>query len=110
MKSMNKVQLIGYLGNDPEFRTAKNGTPMARMRMATNHWYIPKEGETKQFTQWHTIRVWGARQVDKLRDYLTKGNHIMVEGKLVYRKFTDKLGVTHYHTEICAEMLVDLDR
>ena len=107
---MNKVQLIGYLGNDPEFRTAKNGAPMARMRLATNQWYLPKEGDAKQYTDWHTIRIWGEKQVERLRNYLIKGSHVLVEGRVVYRKFRDNQGQLRYFTEIRADLLVDLDR
>jgi single-strand DNA-binding protein len=110
MKSMNKVQLVGYLGKDPEFVQLKDGTRMMRMRIATNHWFFPKEGEKKQYTYWHTIQMWGNEQVDKLRNYLMKGSHVLVEGRMIYRSYKNKAGEMRNVTEIRANYLVDLDR
>lgn len=110
MKSMNKVQLIGYLGKDPEIITLKDGTLMARMRMATDQYFHQKGGEPKKYTDWHTIKIWSQDQIEKFRNYLIKGSHVLVDGRIVYRSFTDKDGQTRYITEICANYLVDLDR
>ena len=110
MKSMNKVQLIGWLGKDPEFVTLKDGSLLARIRMATNTWIPQKEGEAKKITDWHDIKMWGKEQVEKLRNYLIKGSHVLIEGRVVYRTYEDKLGHTRYITEIRANYLVDLDR
>jgi single-strand DNA-binding protein len=110
MKTMNKVQLIGYLGKDPEFKEMQDGTLMARIRLATDYWVFPKKGEQKQYTDWHTVRIWGKEQVEKLRNYLIKGSHVLVEGRVIYRTYTDKQGQTRYVTEIRANYLVDLDR
>ena len=110
MKSMNKVQLIGYLGKDPEIKTIKDNTSLAIIRMATHQWFPQAGGPPKQFTAWHTVKVWGKEQVEKLRNYLIKGSHILVDGRLIYRTYTDKDGHTRYVTEIRANFLVDLDR
>jgi single-strand DNA-binding protein len=110
MKSMNKVQLIGYLGSDPEFKTMQDGTLMARMRLATDHWFFPKDGGRKQYTDWHTIKMWGKDQVERFRNYLIKGSHVLVEGRVIYRTYTDREGQTRNVTEIRANYLVDLDR
>ena len=110
MKSLNKIQLIGYLGKDPQIITMKDGTLMARIRMATDQYFHGKQGEPKKYTDWHTIKVWGNQQVEKLRNYLIKGSHILVDGRILYRTYTDKEGHTRYVTEIRANYLVDLDR
>lgn len=107
---MNKVQLIGYLGKDPEFKTMPNETTMIKMRLATDHWFFPKLGERKQFTEWHTIKMWGKEKIEKLCNYLIKGSHVLVEGRIVYRRYIDTQGQTRYVTEIRANYLVDLDR
>ena len=110
MKSMNKVQLIGYLGKDPEFKTMPDQTTMIKMRLATNHWFSLNEGVKKQFTDWHTITMWGKQQIEKFRNYLIKGSHVLVEGRVIYRRYTNAQGQTKYVTEIRANYLVDLDR
>jgi single-strand DNA-binding protein len=110
MKSMNKIQLIGYLGRDPEFRELKNGQTMAYMRLATNHWFQPKEGEPRKRTEWHGISVWGQEQIRKIRNYIVKGSHVLVEGRIVYRTYTNRQGEKKSVTEIKADYLVDLDR
>ena len=110
MKSMNKVQLIGYLGKDPDFKELPNGDILAVISVATDQWFYQKDAAPKKFTDWHTVKVWGKQQVEKLRNYLIKGSHILVDGRITYRTYTDKDGHTRYITEIKANYLVDLDR
>jgi single-strand DNA-binding protein len=110
MKSMNKVQLIGYLGSDPVIRQFGNGQEMAQLRLATDEWLKVAGGEPKKHTQWHSVSLWNQRQIQQLKNYLMKGSHVLVEGKVVYRHFTDKHGVQKHLTEIKAHSLVDLDR
>lgn len=110
MKSMNKVQLIGYLGKAPDIKETKNGSLVASIRLATDTWIRHKGSEPAKYTDWHTIKVWGTIQVEKLRNYMIKGSHIMVEGRIVYRTYPDKSGHIRYITEIRAERLFDLDR
>ncbi len=110
MKSMNKVQLIGWLGQDPQFIILKDGSEMARIRMATNTWIPQKEGELKKITDWHDITMSGKKRIGRLKNYLIKGSHVLVEGRVVYRTYEDKAGHTRYITEIRANYLVDLDR
>ena len=110
MKSMNKVQLIGWLGQDPQFLTLKDGSLMAKIRLATNTWIPQPEGEPKKITDWHEIRMYGKERVERLKNYLLKGSHVLVEGRVVYRTYEDKLGHTRYVTQIQANYLVDLDR
>lgn len=108
MKSLNHIQLIGYLGKDPQFIKFKTGKEMARLRMATDT-YVHEAGERKKYTEWHTIKIWGP-QVERIRNYLIKGSHVLVDGRLGYSSYTDKDGQTRYFTEIRANYLVDLDR
>lgn len=110
MKSLNKVQLIGYLGEDPKIIMLKDHTMMARMRVATDQYFHQKDGPPKKYTDWHTVKVWGNEQVEKIRHYLIKGSHILVDGHILYRSYTDHQGQTYHVTEIRANYLVDLDR
>lgn len=110
MKSFNRIQLIGYLGADPKFITLKNGNAMARFRMATDTYFPQQEGAPRKFTEWHTVKVWSPQQVEQLRNYLIKGSHILVDGRITYRHFTDKEGKNCITAEIQANYLVDLDR
>ena len=107
---MNKVQLIGYLGKDPVYHSLKDGKEMAYLRLATDHWYHQANGEPQKHTSWHGVSLWSNEQVKNIKDYLIKGSHIMVEGRLVYRHFTDKHGIQKHITEIKATLLIDLDR
>jgi single-strand DNA-binding protein len=110
MKSLNNVQLIGWLGAEPEIITQKNGTLLARMRLATDV-YIPGEnGESKKYTTWHTVKVWRQKQIEIFRNYLTTGSHVLVDGRIEYRRYLDKQGITRTVTEIIANYLIDLDR
>lgn len=110
MKTLNKIQLVGYLGADPEFTTLEDGTSMARMRIATDTYVPQKNGGLKKYTDWHTVRLWVPQQIEKLRTCLIKGSHIMVDGRLLYRTYTGKDGRVCNVTEIRANLLVDLDR
>jgi len=110
MKSMNKVQLIGYLGRDPQFRPLKNGREMARLRLATDYWQQTADGIPEKTTSWHNVTLFNDEQVKKMKNYIIKGSHILVEGRLAYNRYTSNDGITHCITEIKASFLVDLDR
>ena len=107
MKWLNKVQLIGYLGKDPEINILPTGVYFATLDLATNSDYT-KDDQPRE-TSWHKIKVWGKKSV-YLKNFFIKGSHIMVDGKLVYRKYTDKNGITRYVAEIKADKLINLDR
>lgn len=110
MKSLNKVQLIGWLGNDPEIIVKKDGSRLARLRLATNM-FIPQEGkEPKKITTWHDLVVWKEWLVEHAKSYLIKGSHLLVDGSIAYSTFPDQLGHTRYMTEIRVNYWVDLDR
>lgn len=91
MAGVNKVILLGNLGNDPEIKTLENGTKVARFSIATSESYNNRNGEKVTQTEWHRLELW-----DKLAEisekYLTKGATVYVEGKLKTETWTDKEG------------------
>ena len=105
----NKVQLIGNLGNAPEIKSLEGGKKLARLSLATNETYKNTKGEKVTETQWHAIVAWG-KLADTADKYLTKGQEILVEGKLVSRNYTDKDGVKRYITEVQANELLLLGK
>ena len=106
---MNNVQLIGYLGRDPQIRACANGNMLAVLRLATDT-YFDRKGNPVKITQWHTVKLWGKEQIMKFCECLIKGSHVLVEGHLLYDSYMDKSGQTRHVTEIKANNLVDLDR
>jgi len=99
--SVNKVTLLGNLGDTPELRyTTTEGLPVCNMRVAT-HDYKKKDGQSVKETEWHRVSVFG-KQAENCAQYLTKGRQIYLEGKLKTRSWTDKEGITRYTTEIIA--------
>jgi single-strand DNA-binding protein len=109
MKTQNKVQLIGYVGNDPKITTASNGSKLARMRIATDRFFKDENSNAVKKTAWHNILAW-EKQADFAENNFLKGSHILVEGFIIYRNYKDKSGVTKNITEIKAERLMNLDR
>jgi len=102
----NKVQLIGNLGANPEVKTLESGKKVARFSLATTESYKNEKGEKVKETQWHTLIAWN-KLAELVETYLTKGNEIAVEGKLVNKSWTDKNGTKKYATEILMkEMLM----
>jgi single-strand DNA-binding protein len=95
----NKVLLIGNLGQDPEIKTLESGKKVARFTLATNESYKNSEGQKVEETTWHNIVAWNGL-ADTASRFLKKGREVAVEGKLVYRSYEDKKGVTKYITEI----------
>lgn len=95
----NKVSLIGRLGAQPEVKTFETGSTLASFNLATNENYKDKDGQWHERTQWHTVNAWGkvAERVDKA---LKKGQEIIVEGKLVHKKYESKTGEKRYSTII----------
>ena len=105
MASLNKVMLMGNIGNAPECRTMPNGDPVAHFRLATTEgWTDRSTQERKEHTEWHSI-VCYRQQADFVREYLGKGRQIYVEGFLRTRKWTDQNGVEKYSTEIRADQM-----
>jgi len=98
MSSLNKVQLIGNLGNDPDII---NEGKIAKFSLATSEsWKDKASGERKTKTEWHNIVVFNEGLVGVVQQYVKKGSKVYVEGQLQTRKWEDKDGVTKYTTEI----------
>lgn len=100
MKNLrNSVQLIGRLGNDPEFKKLTGGKSLAKFSIATTDSYRNAEGEKVEDTQWHNIVAWG-RQAEIAGEYLKKGQEIALEGKLIHRSYETSTGEKRYVSEI----------
>lgn len=100
MKNLrNSVQLIGRLGNDPEFKKLTSGKALAKFSIATTDSYRNAEGEKVEDTQWHNIIAWG-RQAEIAGEYLKKGQEIALEGKLIHRSYETPAGEKRYFSEI----------
>lgn len=98
--SLNKVQLIGHLGADPEIRSFQSGDKVANLRIATSEsWKDKNTGEKKEQTEWHTVAIFGGL-VDIVERYTRKGSKVFVEGQLRTRKWQDQSGADRYSTEI----------
>ncbi|MFN8241856.1 MAG: single-stranded DNA-binding protein [Bacteroidales bacterium] len=95
----NRVQLIGNLGQDPEIKKLESGKKVAHFTMATNDDYKNGEGQKVSETTWHNIIAWNGL-ADIAGKFLKKGQEVAVEGRIVYRSYEDKKGVTKYITEI----------
>jgi single-strand DNA-binding protein len=102
----NKVQLIGYLGGNPEVRETEKGKKLAVFRIATSESYRNANGEKVTETQWHRVVAWG-KTAEIAERYLEKGKEVAVEGKLITRTYNDKQGNKRYITEVqVGEMLL----
>lgn len=98
--SLNKVQLIGNLGADPEIRTMSSGDKVANFSVATSESWKDKEtGEKKERTEWHRVVVWNQGLVKVIEAYLNKGSKVYIEGQLETRSW-EQDGVTKYTTEV----------
>ena len=99
--SVNKVILIGNLGQDPEVKSFQNGGRICNLRIATSEqWKDKASGERKERTEWHRIVVFNERLADVADRFLRKGRKVCVEGALQTRKWTDQAGVERYSTEV----------
>ena len=100
--SLNKVQLIGRLGADPEIKQMVNGKNVARLSIATSQsWKDKSSGERKEKTEWHRVVIFNEGLVNVVQQYLKKGANVYIEGQLSTRKWRDeKIGQDKYSTEI----------
>ena len=96
---MNKVQLIGHLGADPEVKEVNGGSKLAKFSVATNETYKNAAGEKVTETQWHNLIAWG-KSATFVGKYLNKGSEVCLDGKLINRSYTDKEGNKRYISEI----------
>jgi single-strand DNA-binding protein len=102
MAGINKVIIIGRLGNDPEVRYTPSGAAVAKFSVATSEeWKDKNSGEKKERTEWHRVTAWG-KLGEICGEYLAKGRQVYVEGRLQTSSYDDKDGVKRYSTEIVA--------
>src|SRR2546428_11282906 len=99
MASVNKVILIGTLGTDPEIRYTQAGEPIANSSLATTEAWTDKSGQKQERTEWHRVEVFG-KTAQVVRDYLTKGRQVYLEGSIRYDEWTDKDGNKRNTTKI----------
>jgi single-strand DNA-binding protein len=105
MSSLNKVQIIGHLGRDPEVRYLASGDQVANVAVATSEtWKDKATGEKKEATEWHRVVVYG-KLADVIGQYLKKGSLVYFEGKLKTRKWQDKDGIEKYTTELVCDTM-----
>ncbi|NQV71905.1 single-stranded DNA-binding protein [bacterium] len=105
-RGVNKVILVGNLGQDPELRYTGSGTAVCNLRIATNESYKDANGEWVERTEWHSVVAW-SRLAEICNEYLKKGSQAYFEGSLQTRSYDDKDGNTKYVTEIKAkEMMI----
>lgn len=103
MASLNKVQLIGHLGADPETRYTTSGDAVCTIRLATSKsWRDKASGEQRESTEWHRVVLY-RRLGEVAGQYLRKGSQVYIEGELQTRKWTDKDGIERYNTQVVAE-------
>jgi len=96
---VNKVLLIGHVGNDPKYKALNDQTSVANFSLATAERYKNKNGEKVEKTEWHNIVAWKGLAA-LCRDYVYKGQKVFIEGKLTYQKYTDKNNIDRIATKI----------
>lgn len=101
MSGVNKVILIGRLGNDPEIKTINNGKQVASLSVATSEQWKDKDGAKQEKTEWHRVTAWD-RLAELCGKYLKKGRQVYVEGRLQTRSWEDDKGQKRYSTDIVA--------
>lgn len=108
MASLNKVQLIGNLGRDPEMRYSTNGQAQTKVSVATSRSYKKNE-EWVEETEWHNIVIWGEKG-ERFAEQLRKGSKVYLEGSLKTTNWDDKTheGVKHYKTEVVVDRFINL--
>ena len=106
--SVNKVILVGHIGNKPEGRYTPSGTSTATFSLATNESWIDNDKEKKEHTEWHNIIAWN-KLADFATEYLQKGQLIYIEGKLQTRTYKDKDDIQHRKTEVISNIITPLE-
>lgn len=101
MAGINKVIIVGRLGQDPEMKTLAQGSVVTRLNVATSETWMDKNGQKQERTEWHRISVWG-KLAELCGKYLAKGRQVYVEGKLQTRSWEEN-GNKRYATEITAQ-------
>lgn len=105
----NKVQLIGNVGQAPEIISFENGNKLAKISLATHEYYKNAQGEKVETTEWHNAIAWG-KQADIFEQFVSKGQEIAIEGKIITRKYETKEGDKRSKTEIQVNEILLLGR
>ena len=109
-RGLNKVQIIGHLGRDPEMRYTPSGRPVTTFTVAVSRTWNTGDGERHSETEWFNVVAWG-NLAEICKQYLTKGQQVYIEGRLQTRRWDDKEGVKHTSVEVVAnEMMMVGDR
>ena len=106
---MNKVVLVGRIGQDPEKRATQSGTSISNFSLATNESFRDQSGQTNDITEWHRCAAFG-KTADFINSYVRKGRLVYIDGRLRTRKWTDNNNATHYSTEIHVDTAMLLDK
>jgi single-strand DNA-binding protein len=106
-RSLNKVTLIGNLGSDPEVRSVTGGDRVANFSLATSRQWNDASGAKQEKTEWHRCVAW-KQLADVVEKYVKKGDKLYIEGRIEYRQYQDKDGVTKYATDINVRELIML--
>ncbi len=105
MSSLNKVLLIGYLGEDPEVRYTPDGAPVATFSLATGEQWTDKSGQRQEHTEWHAVVAWN-KLAEIVQRYTNKGKQVYVEGRLKTREWNDRDGNKRRTTEVIASSII----
>jgi single-strand DNA-binding protein len=101
-RGINKVILVGNLGNDPEVKSTQGGTTITTISVATSEsWKDKATGQQQERTEWHRVKFFG-RLAEIAGEYLRKGSQVYIEGSIRTEKYTDKQGVERYSTDVIA--------
>jgi single-strand DNA-binding protein len=100
MAGVNKVILVGNLGDDPESRSLNNGGEVVNLRVATSETWKDKDGQRQERTEWHRVVIFNENLGRVAKSYLRKGSKVYLEGQIQTRKWTDQSGADRYSTEI----------
>ncbi len=100
MAGVNKVILVGNLGDDPESRSLNNGGEVVNLRVATSETWKDKDGNRQERTEWHRVVIFNENLGRVAKSYLRKGSKVYLEGQIQTRKWTDQSGADRYSTEI----------
>jgi single-strand DNA-binding protein len=106
-RGLNKVMIIGHLGRDPEMRYTPSGRPVTTFSVATSRSWNTADGERRSETEWFNVVAWGSL-AEICKQYLSKGQHVYVEGRLQTRRWEDEEGNKRTTTEIVAREMIML--
>lgn len=106
-RSLNKVMLIGHVGNEPEIRTTANGKKVARLSLATSRTFNDRNGQKQEKTEWHRLTAWD-RTAEIIERYVNKGDRLYVEGSIEYSQTEDENGKPRFWTDIVIREMVML--